>query len=91
MTSKTSSNPISDSREAQTSVRSNRDRIEDLATHKITDELPGNLDKLKKALKVLNIRHVYLTEYPTALLTSPAEMSDLAASSLTRCRPSRYL
>jgi hypothetical protein len=48
----------------------NRDRIESLAKHKITDEMPGNLDMLKNALKVLSIRHVYLTEYPTALFDS---------------------
>jgi hypothetical protein len=50
----------------------NRDRIESVATKKITDEMPGNLDKLKDALKVLNIRHVYLTEYPTALFDVPS-------------------
>jgi lysophospholipase L1-like esterase len=43
-----------------------RDRVEKLAYDKM-DDMPGNLDLLKEALKVLNIRHVYLTEYTTAL------------------------
>lgn len=30
-------------------------------------EMPGRLEKLETALEPLNIRHVYLTEYPTAV------------------------
>ncbi|MFI5589393.1 hypothetical protein ACIA5G_30365 [Amycolatopsis sp. NPDC051758] len=49
----------------------NRDIIRDVAMQKIAVVLPVNLGKLKAALSSLNIRDVYLTEYPTGLFDMP--------------------
>jgi lysophospholipase L1-like esterase len=47
-----------------------RDKVEQRARANLA-RLPANFDALEAALRRVNVRHVYLTEYPTALFDGP--------------------